>query len=431
MNISADLSLPQQAQYLRTLPAVRERCGRVFDLAKQGKLQYLDYHADKEGVITEFCSGIIARDFGTNYDKVPPHGRISHCNIGRDRVTPLLQQWTASVDTKEACKRLVDLLVTSTLLDAGAGKDWAYTEQSTGERYSRSEGLAVCCLHMFTEGYFSSDPEQPHQVDAEALSKVTVDSMAKHMQVDATNPLVGLDGRTSLLINLSKALTARSKFFGPDGRPGNMLDFLESESIVEGSIRKVPLAALWQVLIDGLNPVWPASRTTLAGVSLGDVWPCPALKSTTSAEADDLVPFHKLTQWMTYSVIEAIETVMKWDIVGKEDMTGLPEYRNGGLLIDLGVVTLKPGILPTDPVSLLPKAAASHPAVVEWRALTVIILDRIADNIRAKLGLKPEELNLAQVLEGATWKGGREIAKQRRPESGGPPLDIESDGTVF
>ncbi len=104
---------------------------------------------------------------------------------------------------------------------------------------------------------------------------------------------------------------------------------MESESIVEGSIRKVPLAALWQVLIDGLNPVWPASRTTLAGVSLGDVWPCPALKSTTSAEADDLVPFHKLTQWMTYSVIEAIETVMKWDIVGKEDMTGLPEYRNG------------------------------------------------------------------------------------------------------
>ncbi|KAK0451468.1 hypothetical protein EV421DRAFT_1731320 [Armillaria borealis] len=82
----------------------------------------------------------------------------------------------------------------------------------------------------------------------------------KTSTVDATNPLVGLDDRTSMLVNLSKALIASPKNFGPDGRPGNMLDFLEPESIVEGSIRKVPLAALWQILIGGLNPIWPASR---------------------------------------------------------------------------------------------------------------------------------------------------------------------------
>ena len=57
--------------------------------------------------------------------------------------------------------------------------------------------------------------------------------------------------------------------------------------------------------------------------------------------------------------------------------------------------------------------------------------DRIADAIRSKLGLSPGQLSLPQILESATWKGGREIAKQRRPETGGPPIDIESDGTVF
>lgn len=57
--------------------------------------------------------------------------------------------------------------------------------------------------------------------------------------------------------------------------------------------------------------------------------------------------------------------------------------------------------------------------------------DRIADKIRQKLGLTAEQFSLAQVLESATWKGGREIAKQKRPASGGPPIDIESDGTVF
>lgn len=60
---------------------------------------------------------------------------------------------------------------------------------------------------------------------------------------------------------------------------------------------------------------------------------------------------------------------------------------------------------------------------------TVYIRDRIAAMIRKELQIP--QLSLAQVLESATWKGGREIAKQRRPETSGPPIDIESDGTVF
>jgi len=177
------------------------------------------------------------------------------------------------------------------------------------------------------------------------------------------------------------------------------------------------------------------TRTKLGGVSLGDVWPCDALKPTAVAEGDELVPFHKLTGWITYSLVEPIQKVMGWDIEGIEFMTGLPEYRNGGLLVDLGVLTLRPGaILESfypDPNSSIPKLPPSHPAIVEWRAMTIIELDRIAEAIRKKLGLTSAELTLAQVLESATWKGGREIAKQKRPATGGPPIDIESDGTVF
>ena len=122
--------------------------------------------------------------------------------------------------------------------------------------------------------------------------------------------------------------------------------------------------------------------------------------------------------------------------------------------MDFGVLTLKPGVLPQslypDPNSGIPRLLPSHPAIVEWRAMTVIELyvhcmphsnghsklticqsDRIADAIRAKLGVAKTQLTLAQVLESATWKGGREIAKQKRPTTGGPPIEIESDGTVF
>lgn len=97
---------------------------------------------------------------------------------------------------------------------------------------------------------------------------------------------------------------------------------------MDGTKRVVPLAAIWTCLIDGLNPIWP-SRAKLGGVSLGDVWPCSILKTEGMPEGDDLIPFHKLTMWITYSLIEVFNRVAKWKVEGLEDLTGLPEYRNG------------------------------------------------------------------------------------------------------
>lgn len=106
-------------------------------------------------------------------------------------------------------------------------------------------------------------------------------------------------------------------------------DFLESESKPNGSTRKVHIFSLWSALIEGLAPIWPKTRTSLGGISLGDVWPCEALKPTATAEGDELVPFHKLTGWITYSLVEPIQKILGWKVEGIEHMTGLPEYRNG------------------------------------------------------------------------------------------------------
>ncbi|KAF8892792.1 hypothetical protein CPB84DRAFT_1711013 [Gymnopilus junonius] len=430
----------ETAAYLRTLPAIRERCGRVHELAKKGGLQYFEYHPEKEVDVAKFCIDLMKRDYGEDFTSIKPHGRWRHLDTSILRVEPLLSKWsshpTNAPDVKEQARRTVDLFLVSVLLDAGAGSTWKYTEKSTGLTFSRSEGLGVASVHMFESGLFSSDPDQPYRVDAAALEKVTAEKVASAMQVSESNPMVGIEGRASLLSNLSKALKTSPQFFGVDGRPGNVIDFLETQGKPDSSNSKftIPIAALWSALIDGLNPIWP-SRISLGRVSLGDVWPCPALKAqagSTFQEGDDLVPFHKLTQWLTYSLIEVLERNLGWKLEGVEDMTGLPEYRNGGLLVDLGVLTLKLNHdLPKDPKSGLPRVRPSHPAIVEWRAMTVIELDRIADLIRTQLNLSPSQLTLAQVLEGATWKGGREIAKLKRPETGGPPIEIESDGTIF
>ncbi|KAI0640371.1 hypothetical protein C8Q79DRAFT_930658 [Trametes meyenii] len=178
--------------------------------------------------------------------------------------------------------------------------------------------------------------------------------------------------------------------------------------------------------------------TLLLEVFPAETWPCDALKAHTAAsapEGDELVPFYKLTGWTMYSLVEPIEKVLGWKFEGLEHMTDLPEYRNGGLLVDLGVLSLCSGAIPASffPNAELgiPKLPPSHPAIIEWRAMTVVELDRIADEIRKQLGLMCEQLSLAQVLESATWKGGRDITKQKRPATGGPPIDIERDGSFL
>jgi hypothetical protein len=135
------------------------------------------------------------------------------------------------------------------------------------------------------------------------------------------------------------------------------------------------------------------------------------------------VPFHKLSQWLSYSLLEPFE----WAGVavgGLQALTGLPEYRNGGLLLDSGVLR------PRDAGFARQPRAPADPWVVEWRALTVALLDELAEQVRTQLGPEAAALPLACILEGGTWAAGRQIAAERRP-GGAPPLQIDSDGTVF
>lgn len=108
------------------------------------------------------------------------------------------------------------------LLDAGAGNQWQYKSKESGRFYRRSEGLAVASLEMFKAGIFSSNPENPFQVDGPALKKLTVQTLGRGLQVTETNTINGLEGRTELLTRLGDALK-KQQIFGDDQRPGCML----------------------------------------------------------------------------------------------------------------------------------------------------------------------------------------------------------------
>jgi hypothetical protein len=135
------------------------------------------------------------------------------------------------------------------------------------------------------------------------------------------------------------------------------------------------------------------------------------------------VPLHKLSQWLAYSLVEPLqEAGVK--VIELDGLTGLAEYRNGGLFMDRGVLVLR------DPADAERSWGVGDPLVVGWRAMTVALLDRIAPLVREELGLEEAAFPLARVLEGGTWAAGRIAAKEKR-DGGGPPLSIVSDGTVF
>lgn len=285
--------------------------------------------------------------------------------------------------------------------------------------FKRSEGLAVASLEMFKTGIFSSDPDQPYQVDTDGLRKLTTQRMAKGLQVTDENPINGLEGRTNLLVGLGDALL-NQEFFGPDNRPGNMLDYLLSHpSTHASSVPIVPLPLLWSTLMEGLAKIWPATRTQIDGVSIGDAWPCGSMPSHPTSPWENIVPFHKLTQWLTYSLMVPMQKLANVHFAGVELMTGLPEYRNGGLLVDTGLLTLKSedarrgleqyqrnAMRQGQPnTEVVPLFTVDDDVIVEWRALTVGFLDELLIEVNSMLGLAGDErLSLAQMLEAGTWK---------------------------
>jgi hypothetical protein len=349
----------------------------------------------------------------------------------------LLSSWGQAVDNSERCRRLLDLFLVSVLLDAGAGNSWSYKSLENGRIYRRSEGLAIASLEMFKSGMFSSNDSQPHQVDADGLRTLTVESMGKGLQVSASNPIAGLEGRTGLLMRLADALN-NTTMFGADARPGNMLgmlpphplapitnrlDYLLSHPKTQASsIPIVPLPVLWTVLMDGLSPIWPASRTNIDNTSLGDAWPLTTLSNSLQPPFqpwETIVPFHKLTQWLCYSLIQPMSKLMNIHFAGSELMTGLPEYRNGGLFIDTGVLALKPeeekrGLEEFHnnseregkrSLEVVPMFTPDDDVVVEWRAVTVGFLDLLLEEVNNNLGLHgAERLSLPQMLEAGSWK---------------------------
>lgn len=392
--------------YLQTTAAIRASASTVLAAARRGTLRHFRLNEAAMPAVAERVIAVTRAQY-PDVRTIPYHGRYRHFDVGGVPRLARFQQSVQSFDVDDQLRAATELVIVSVLLDAGAGAAWQYREPD-GRAFSRSEGLAVASYHLFMSGALASDHST--SADAQGLLGFDAAQLASAFQVTEENPLVGTAGRANLLRTLGQVVHSTPAYFDP-ARPrlGDLGVWLK-RSANDGQL---PASAVLDAVLKALGAIWPG-REQLAGKPLGDVW---------RHSRFGLVPFHKLSQWLSYSLFEPLEAA-GLVITEIDELTGLPEYRNGGLFLDAGVLEL------VEPRQRELVHDVSSELVIEWRALTVALLDLLAGAVRSRLGLSQRELPLARILEGGSWRAGRVIASELRP-GGAPPLNIDSDGTVF
>ncbi len=418
--------------------AVRERCYQLGKLAEVNQTKWFSYHPSELAA----CIRRVVNTCLKNYPDldIPLHSRWRHfvvCDqLNIANKTNLWEYYTTGSlgnrfidDNIARAKTAMDLTFVSVLLDAGAGASWSYHDPITEQRLVRSEGLAAASIDFFFNYLAKFDSTKGWVVDAQALQSLSLSRLAKAFQVSETNPLVGLPDRLRLLKGLGQVLSENEALSRPGdlydeclslarSHPGNQ-NMGESEKECQPHV-VIDAAQLLKLVLTRFSAIWPNGYQH-KGVNLGDC----GYHSSVLGEAgtNGIVAFHKLSQWLSYSLVEPL----KWGgvVVSELDgLTGLPEYRNGGLLLDSNVLQLKDKRLLNQPL------AVTSEAVVEWRALTVYLLDKLAEGVRREFGKTRQELPLCAILQGGTWAAGRILAMEKRGD-GSPPLSLAINGTIF
>jgi hypothetical protein len=420
------MTLPPAVKELLSPEAVRTRCREILRSVRAKESPWFTVDDSRLSKVATFVAAETRHQYPTGV--IPYHSRWGHLTPPPKVVAPDMKRAVlealSHIAPIERLKRQIDFIVISVLLDAGAGPSWHFegidTPTAKTYRVGRSEGLAYATAHAFLNGAFSSDPRDPLRVDAARLSHLGVAELGEVFQVGAHNPLTGLEGRTDLMNRLGRQMLGWGV---SDPRPSALFDDL---CAFPGD---VDAGELLERLLIGLHGLWK-DRLSLEGWGLGDTWRHPAVKRSDATTG--LIPFHKLSQWLTYSLLEPFEWFGS-TIRAVERLTGLAEYRNGGLLVDGGVII--PASDAAKESLFHSPLTPGHEAVVEWRALTVALLEELHPLVAEALStptrrVSIEDFPLAKLLQGGTWSAGRVLARAARSE-GGPPFTIASDGTVF
>lgn len=441
---------------------IRARCAAVLRAAENNDSPNFTIARTQLPLLAERVAALALKRF-PGRDQ-PVHSCWRHFEAGGVARTAELDAALAGRSPDEAARARFDLAVLTALLDAPPGPQWSFSEQATmdklalpaqrqdrdqlmamldqaaggrsdaladpapapqagaGARLSGAQGLGVACFRAFMAGVFSADPADPLRADAATLKLLDGAALRAVFQTSPANALVGLDARATLLNRLGQTAQDEARNEGIDARAGLLCERLTHR----GRLGALTATELLGEVLRSLTPIWSGLRR-VQHLPAGDIWPhhwaggeagTEGAQDSTSA---GYVALHRPALWLSYSLLEPLQSA-GLQVSGVCALPGLADSVHGALMLDSGV------IVPRHASDLGRSWKLHDEFVVEWRALTLALLEALAAGVRERLASSAEQLPLARLLETSSALG-HEIASGLR--GGAPPFAVESDGTLY
>lgn len=405
----------QQTQHAREVDpvfvpsSIRRAARALFNLAQLGELEHFELHAATLDTLVKDMTR------GLEPAQVAPHTQWRNFEQdGIQRIAAFNKQLSSSLSTPMDCAQArLDLLFLNEALETGGNGTWRYYDALSDRTLTRTEALATATLRLLQNGFFSAYPEAPFRVDAIRLRQITESQLATSLQISNENQILGgVEAKLARLSTLANYLENTPEFKDRSGsRPGNILNFFRPRA-------DMALEPLFTFLAQSLTSIWPGN--THNGRAIGDAWHHSALKSDSVLQG--IVPIHRITQWLHYAIAPALSESGLHSFP-TTDLSGLPGYRNTGLLIDSGIIQ------PRSQDLLSREHLLGDEPIVELRCLTIGVMGRALESIHQQLSLDHDTFPMAK-LNGLFWHAGRAKASGLRP-GGSPPFSVRDQGVPF
>jgi len=392
---------------------IRRKAHMMLELATEGRLAHVGVDLEK----LDTAVAAVLETTKENYPdfQIPPYG------IWRGFEAGGVDRWQAMASARgfetaeEMLAAAADLAILGISMTTVHPANWRYEDRMTETGAAGAQASALAAFHMFASGSFSSEMTDPYRVDASALVSMDLIELAAGLQWDDRDDADYLKAMQRHLKRLGEALALRPDLFGEGEatRPGVLAVNLAKES--NGPI---DAGQVLDRLLEALAPVWEGGATT-GDIWLGDAFVHSALPGN---DVHAIVPFHLAAQQMVYSLVEPFAWA-GFEVSGLDKLTAPADLAHAALLVKSGVLTLT-----EDNGSLAPEAIRDR--MIEVRALTIALIDKLAERLANGLGMSLDQVPFTCILEGGTNRAGDYILEQA-PENLQDLGKILNPGAVF
>lgn len=388
---------------------IRARCHEIGEIAINGNGHWFAINSAR----INSCVKLIEQNCRNRY----PELKIPIYSLWREWSGDQGNNWDHRIsnfagDPLFIAKSAIDLVFFTVLLGRNPGNKWYYSRSTSGQRLQHTQAIAAAGIDLFFDHFSSHSVEQGWVLGMPELQEISRGKLATALQSSTENPFGGLSRSAIQYQKLAAILKTWSDSGIHYQRPGDLVDECLALCSRSWSLQKqISMDSLFELLAQRFAGMIEGGLIVegMNTSSVGDCgWHSGLLRED---HTSGVVPFHRALQWLCYSLIEPLALV-GITVTDPDTLTGLADVDHAGLFIDTGVLS------PHDIELMNSSLTVDSEAVVEWRALTIYLQDRVTEALRKSLKLSAKRLPLSAVMQGGMAHAGTELSMRIRGERG-------------